>query len=86
VRERGERWRDAAGLHLPHVLPLEVDAAALVGTELGHREPAPAPERAQRFPVRFSSSGSPGTSGLTRAGIRSLAPTNSMIASITSAP
>src|SRR5688572_22446132 len=47
MRERGERWRDPAGLHLPHVLPLEVNAAALVGAELRHREPTLPPDRAQ---------------------------------------
>src|SRR2546430_13462901 len=39
MRESRERRRDAAGLHLPHVLTLEVDDAPGARSKLGHRQP-----------------------------------------------
>src|ERR1700704_2239575 len=38
VSESRERWRDAAGLHLPNVLALEIDNPFGARSELSHRE------------------------------------------------
>src|ERR1700687_4207640 len=53
MRERGERWGDTARLHLPNILPFEVDAAALVSAELRHGEPALSPQRAEALAGPF---------------------------------
>src|SRR5678815_1471082 len=86
VRERGERRRDAAGLHLPHVLPLEVDAAALVGAKLRHREPAFPTQDAQALTGALQQPWLAGHVGIDASRHQIPCATKWMIASIASAP
>src|SRR5512141_247543 len=50
MREGRQRRRDPAGLHLPDVLLLEVDAPAAVGAELRHGEALLLTEHADALP------------------------------------
>jgi hypothetical protein len=86
VRERGERRRHPAGLHLPHVLALEVDAAALVGAELRHREPALPPHRTKALAGPLQQERLAGDVGIDAGRHQSPRTTKSTIASIASAP
>src|SRR5467141_3466544 len=86
MRERGEGRRDTARLHLPHVLPFEVDAAALVGAELRHREPALAPQHAQALAGPSQQHGLPWYVGIHAGRHQTPRATKSTIASIASAP
>src|SRR5687767_3329780 len=86
MRERRERRCDAPGLHLPHVLPLEIDAATLVGTELRHREPALAPHRAQTLAGALQEQRLAGDVGIDAGRHQSPRAMKSMMARVASVP